>query len=168
MNLRFCIATIFVALALGGTASAATWMFVAQLDEDGGQLVIDVDGIARVNKLRKAWFKFENAKVERIPAAAPRTDPNELFYSVSLELKYFNCTERTMASAQAIYRSGAGEVVAGFTVKVLDMSWSEVAPETVGEEMLKLVCGWTFAPMAPPPPPPALKRKTPAELREAS
>ena len=129
---------------LSTSVSAAEWLKVADLGADGSLIAVDRSGIARTNKVRKAWFKSTYKKPQRIPDGVPKADPNEFYYSESIALYYFICTERMTGSTQAIYRDAAGKVVATYEDRNPFPHYSDVAPETIGEMMLNVACGWKF------------------------
>jgi TonB family protein len=129
-----------VAVSLSASAIAATWVEVAALEDDGSVMSVDTAGIAREDGFLKAWFKSTYKKPQSIPRHASKVDPKQVDFDESLELDYFNCTSRTMAGKQWIYRS-KGKPVASYEDYP---HYSDVAPETVGESMLEFVCGRKF------------------------
>lgn len=126
---------------IGGQAIAADWLYVTDLDSEGSHLLVDKDSIVRSGQLRKAWFKWSYVvtKAKSVPSYA-KFPSGSGSYIETLDLSYFNCAERTTATIQAIFRDKDGEVAGQTTLTVKEATFSEVAPETVGEAMLTLVC----------------------------
>lgn len=116
-------------------------MLVSELDGDGSTLVLDKESVAAVGKLRKAWFKWSYSATnqQRIPLGAKNDTATGDLYNDQLSLYYFNCAERTSAMVQSLYRID-GNVVGSFAKPAQAALYSEVAPETVGESMLKAAC----------------------------
>lgn len=157
-------------LLITPAANAANWVQIAELDSKGSIVLIDTAGIARVGGLRKAWFKFEYTSDQPIPRGYNKSMPNAQFYRRELSLTYFNCAERTLATAQSIASNAEDKVVADFDTPQILLSYREVPPETIGERMLETVCDWEFLGDTPVQPVPPAKPQpgvpTPAELRE--
>jgi hypothetical protein len=126
--------------ALPSVSDAADWHQISVMP-DGGSVEIDRSSLAKgPGGTKKAWFRWIYGKSQRLPSAIPKSDPNVYYYSQGLTLELFNCAERTSATTQSIYRNGEGGHIGSYSLAPHEATWSEVAPETVGETMLNYVC----------------------------
>jgi hypothetical protein len=112
---------------------------------DGGTIAVDTSGIARAKGLRKAWFKSIYTKDQPISDGYAKPMSDRFSYRESVELYFFNCAERTMATAQSILRGADSKTVGTFEQASPFLHYSEVAPETIGEAMLETVCSWKLS-----------------------
>lgn len=127
---RFVIGTLLLMPSIG---MSAEWEHISHLDTHGSKIEIDLSSL-RAGKYgtKKAWFKWTYTKPRPLDYQKKST------YSNSLNLYEFKCKERQYAQIQALFRDGDGEVV--LSIGPFHPSWIEVAPETIGEIMLKRVC----------------------------
>ena len=125
------------ACAWAALAHGATWEWVASLDDKGSYLVVDSESLAKAGPHQKAWFRWVYTNWQPVSVAPAESDRR--FY-VMLELVYFNCSEHTAASTQAIYQDLNGRVVSSWDAPLERVRWTEVAPETIGEAQFKAAC----------------------------
>jgi hypothetical protein len=123
-------------MALPLAAFASDWL---QLDPN---YFIDRSSISSSGKYKKAWFSQTLDSPKDMPVY-----PYKKYLSNKI-LKYFNCEERTTASAQNIFYSEAfsgGESVGMWRANIEKLQFDEVAPDTVGERDLLVVCSFSHA-----------------------
>lgn len=116
-------------LLMPGLAFAAQWVQVSESDKV--KHYIDLDTVAKVNGLTKAWFKLQYA--------APKAERN---YKIDNErqLWYFDCRGRRSVITQWTGYGTSGEVVANGSSPLGSMEMSDVTPETLGEDMITSAC----------------------------
>jgi hypothetical protein len=125
----------FIALVLPVSASAATWVEVG--GSDAVVVLVDKDSLRRNGAKVKSWLKWEWAK----PVEVPNTFPVKL-YQLERQLQVSNCQNNTLAIVQGIrYTDTTGnEVVDSYTLEEKQWLFTEAAPETLGESIIKFVC----------------------------
>lgn len=141
------LAFLLLGLLIGSSAGAATWERVAT-DDSKSKLIWDVtfisidreSVIAIDHQLVKAWFKTENVAAEPLPAGVPKIDESKGLFKSTLALMHFNCYTRSSATVERIYYDEHGRVLGSISIQ---RQWNDVAPETIGEVMLKAACGAT-------------------------
>lgn len=131
-----------VLLLAASTAYAAKWIPIGALDAKGGVLLLDTAGIARVNDVRKAWFKYDYTTDQTIPLGYTRTSPDAKSYRKDISLMYFNCTDRKWGLSKSILHAANEAVVGDLDDSQSVITYREVPPDSVGELMLNAVCGW--------------------------
>lgn len=122
------------ALAMAA-APEASWQYLAETS-DGALVSVRTGSISRSGKYRKAWFQWINKEEASIPDAAYRTNRSAVTYKSSKELTFFDCTERTYTTVQAIYYSANSDPVATYQVEVEKSLFAEGAPDTIAEAMV--------------------------------
>jgi TonB family protein len=137
-------------LLFASTANAANWVKVADVQPKGSELLIDTTSVARVEDLRKAWFRYAYATDQPIPTTGyAKGNSNAHTYRRNLSLVYFNCSDRKLAVSQSILTRDDGQNVGDFEISPTLLNYREVPPESIGERMLETVCEWEFRGDAP-------------------
>ena len=125
------------ALFVAADALATTWVLVG--DSLTMTAEVDRDGITREGPIAKAWSRWNYAPAQYTPG------DGKAYQSVKI-LNLYNCTTRQYAIAQQTAYAGpngSGEVVFADTVPTSRLQYSEVTPETIGENSLVYVCKQT-------------------------
>jgi TonB family protein len=155
-------------LLFASTANAANWVKIADVQPKGSELLIDTTSVARVEDLRKAWFRYAYATDRPIPATGyAKGNSNADTFRRNLSLVYFNCSERSLAVSQSVLTGDDGQNVGDFEISPSLLKYREVPPESIGERMLATVCAWDFhgdSPEGSPPTTEALQGKRETEL----
>lgn len=122
-------------------SDAADWLKFTEIAPSGSYVEIDSASIAQAPyERKKAWFRWTYSKPQRIGEAIPKAEPQVTVYSSSVTLVHFNCAEHTQATMQSILYGPNGNVVGSYTLSSWQATWSEFAPDTIGEMMHNLVC----------------------------
>jgi hypothetical protein len=129
-------------------AMAANWVEVA--GSDSVTVSVDKDSMRKVGTKVKTWLKWEWVKPQDVPNMYPSKT-----YKTEKQLQVSDCANGTLAIAQGVQYStdGNGEVVNSYTFDERAWRFSEAAPETIGESILRFACKATA------------KRDKPASLR---
>lgn len=94
---------ILIALLLtASTAHAEAWRQIAELDKNGGLLLLDTASIDRASDVRTASFKSVFKSDHAIGAGYQDVPPNAQSYRWESSLGHFNCARQTVAVAQSI------------------------------------------------------------------
>jgi hypothetical protein len=127
---------VLILLGLGiDPAFSAEWLLI-----EPGQcrrVFVNPESISTKGAYRKAWFRMDYEKDQYL-----HSDPSKGYRS-SKRLMYFNCQDRTVASVQAIFYSeplGVGALVGSESVDSASATFTDVAPETLGQAMPICVC----------------------------
>ncbi len=130
------IATTFLFYPVVG--SSANWEHVAISSDKITTVEIDSESLAKKGARTKAWFRLSYSAEQKFVYPHPKATEK---YTLVLSLTYFNCAEKTTSDAQQLYRTDDGTVVYSWTHPNPDtLSLYDVAPETLGEAMLKAAC----------------------------
>ena len=136
MLVRYRVYLVIAAFATFSTlATSATWVVVG--DNDSVVVFVDKDSIRRNGSRVKSWLKWQWTQ----PAEIPNSYPTKKYQSEK-QLQVSDCANNTLAIAQGIMYSDAtgDEVVESYTIAERAWKFSEAAPETIGESIIKFVC----------------------------
>ncbi len=114
---------------------AANWVDVAGNDEV--TVFVDTESVRKNGTRVKTWLKWKWQKPQDVPGAYPlRT------YQSEKQLQVSDCRNGTLAIAQGIRYAGPddGDVVDSYTIEERGWKFSEAAPETIGETLVKFAC----------------------------
>lgn len=117
---------------------AAKWELITD-SPDGTKLYFDSTSVGPRGSWVKTWFRFEYGG----PRETVLTSDGKKEYRSTLELLYFNCKEKTSATAQQIFYSQAdmsGSPVQSSVYTIKNESFKDPAPGTLGEAMLAIGC----------------------------
>ena len=133
MNIAVTVALCLAALHL--PVRAANWVDVAGNDEVA--VFVDTESIRKGGTRVKAWLKWKWQKPQDVPGAYPAKT-----YQSEKQLQVSDCKNGTIAIAQGVRYAGpdGGDVVDSYTIAERDGKFSEAAPETIGESLIKFVC----------------------------
>ena len=133
MKLAITVALCVAILPL--PARAANWVEVGGSDEV--TVFVDTDSIRRNGTRVKTWLKWKWQKPQDVPGANPvRT------YQFEKQLQVSDCKNGTLAIVQGIRYAGPddGDAVDSYTIEERGWKFSEAAPETIGESLVKFAC----------------------------
>ena len=123
-----------IALLASGIASAAEWK-VIYVDEER-VIHIDTSSISTSwGGIKKAWFTTHFFNDQLTPDKKP--------FNRSTVLWYFKCSKNQLAIRNSVqkYRSMKdNKVVSSFKYEPTDADYSDVVPESIGEDMFKAAC----------------------------
>jgi len=139
---------VLLLMLLGPVAHAETWEKVADLDKQGGALLVDMSGVSQAGDERTAWSKTLHDSDQRIPADFARA-PNAVFYRWEVTLNRFNCADRTSSKAETILVGADDKVVAKSSAVQKAPKPRQVSRGSAGEKLLEKVCS-VVVPPAPP------------------
>lgn len=124
-----------VALIASLHANAASWVEVS--GSDAVVVSVDTESLRRTGTKVKSWLQWQWSK----PADVPNTYPVKL-YQLERQLQISNCKDKTLAIAQGVRYAdvNGNEVVDSYTIEEKFWQFSEAAPETIGESIIKYVC----------------------------
>ena len=130
--------SFFLALAISVVslpAHAANWVDVAGNDEV--TVFVDTESIRRVGNRVRTWLKWKWAKPQAVPGSYPSKT-----YQSEKQLQVSDCKDRTLAIAQGIRYAAPddGDVVDSYTIEEKAWKFSEAAPETIGETLIRFAC----------------------------
>lgn len=131
------LASALLPFILFQTAVASDWRLAASGADNDPLVYVDTYSISRKGNLKKAWFRYDYQSSQNMDF------PPFKQYQSMKELDYYNCTERTMSTAQRILytgMTGSGGVVFSASVPVGMLQFDDVTPDTIGESMLNFVC----------------------------
>lgn len=117
-------------------AHAADWKPV--IDAPDMKVWVDQSSLAQAGKYKKAWFRTWRSVDQQGNAYTTFKT-----YRWTKQLEYFSCQERTSSALQMLYYTGdvtSGEYIGSSSIKLAQASFDEIAPDTVGEQMLSFVC----------------------------
>ena len=114
---------------------AANWVDVAGNDEV--TVFVDTESARKSGTRVKTWLKWQWQKPQDVPGAYPAKT-----YQSEKQLQVSDCKNGTLAIAQGIRYAGPddGDVVHSYTIEERAWKFSEAAPETIGETLLKFAC----------------------------
>lgn len=123
-----------ILLIVCSNSFASNWVVVST----GPTLEVSVDAasIVPVKNMRKAWVTYDRATPLTI-GYPPKS------YLSSVQLEYFNCSERTGATIQSSAFTGntrGGESIYSQTTRPEAARFEEVIPDSVGATTLDFVC----------------------------
>lgn len=126
---------IIALLALPTIAHSAKWVSVGGNDEV--TVYVDTDSMRRVGTKAKTWLKWDWTKPQELPGTSLSKT-----YQFEKQLQISDCRDLTLAIAQGIrYADREGnEVVDSYAVDGKAWKFSEPAPETIGESLVKFAC----------------------------
>lgn len=117
-------------------ADASNWVLLTRHDDT--EIYADDASVFKRGHLTLAWDRTD------YPSSQTMTfSPFKQFRSMKA-LGYYNCAEKTGALRELILYAdagGSGEVVAHVTVPVDHLDFKAMVPGTVGEVLLRYVCG---------------------------
>jgi hypothetical protein len=128
--------TILLAvLLLPVVSSATTWVDVAGSDEV--TVFVDRDSLRRSGSIVKSWLQWKWGAPQEVPGMSPAKT-----FKLEKQLQISDCSEGTLAIAQGIrYADDAGlNIVDSYVVPKNQWEFSEAAPETNGESIIRFVC----------------------------
>ena len=134
-----CSLVFLAGLTVSAHASAATWVEVG--GSDSVIVSVDTESLLRDGSRVKSWLKWQWSK----PIDVPNTYPIKV-YQLERQLQISDCKNRTLAIAQGVrYADVSGnDVVDSYTIEEKAWQFSEAAPETIGESIVKYVCKATL------------------------
>jgi hypothetical protein len=134
ITVALCVATLHL------PARAANWVDVAGNDEV--TVLVDTESVRKSGTRVKTWLKWKWQKPQDVPSAYPVKT-----YQSEKQLQVSDCKNGTLAIAQGIRYAGPddGDVVDSYTIEERAWKFSEAAPETIGETLIKFAC------KSPPP-----------------
>ena len=129
---RVLLATSRVGAAM--PASAASWVVVGESQEVSAHL--DTESLRREGSRVRTWLKWNWRDEQDIQ----NTYPIKRF-RFERQLQVSDCRTKQYAIVQHIwYSSEDGVLVSSVTVPERQWEFSEAAPETIGESIIKLAC----------------------------
>jgi hypothetical protein len=125
-----CLALVFPIFA-----GSATWVEVG--GNDSAVVLVDKDSLRRNQNKVKSWLKWQWVKPVEVPNAFPVK-----LYQLEQQLQISDCQNNTLAIAQGIRYADAfgNEVADSYAFEEKSWHFTEVAPETLGESIIKFVC----------------------------
>jgi TonB family protein len=137
---------VLIALWLtASTAHAESWLQVADLDKNGGLLLLDMASIDRGNDVRTATFKSVFTSDHPIADGYRDVPPNVKSYRWESNQGHFNCTTQGVAVSQSILHGADGQVVGRIDLDSSALKFREAAPGSFGGILLKAVCASSAA-----------------------
>lgn len=126
---------LLAASILAANASAATWVEIG--GSDAVVVFVDTESLRRNGTQVRSWLKWQWSK----PVDVPNSYPVKL-YQLERQLQVSDCKNGTLAIAQGVrYADATGnDVVDSYTIPEKAWQFSEAAPETIGESIVKYVC----------------------------
>lgn len=115
-------------VALSSAALAANWQLVTSAT-DGRVVSVDMNSLRKSGDSAQIWTQTDYSKVKNIKAR------------LSKELWKFNCSAQTTFTASWIDYAPDGSVIKSHTPIETSYGYAPVAPGTVGETVMNLVCG---------------------------
>ena len=114
---------------------AANWIDVGGNDEV--TVYVDTDSIRRNGSRVKTWLKWNWQNPQNIPSTYPIKT-----YLSEKQLQVSDCKNGTLAIAQGIRYAALDDtdLVDSYTVEERAWKFSEAAPETIGESLIKFAC----------------------------
>lgn len=137
--MKISIISILFSIVFSTSASAAKWVEVG--GSESVTVFVDKDSLRRNGNRVKSWLKWEWSK----PVDVPNVFPVK-FYQLERQLQVSDCQSNMLAIAQGIrYVDSTGnEVVDSYTFSEKQWRFTEAAPETLGESIIKFVCKTTM------------------------
>ena len=129
-------ASLFITmLVLTANASAANWVEVG--GSDAVVVSVDTESLRRSGAQVRSWLKWQWSKPLDVPNSYPVKQ-----YQLERQLQVSDCKNGAFAIAQGVRYSDAtgNDVVDSYTVAEKSWQFSEAAPETLGESILRYVC----------------------------
>lgn len=120
---------------LAANARAATWVEIG--GSDAVVVSVDTESLRRSGAQVRSWLKWQWSK----PVGVPNSYPVKL-YQLERQLQVSDCKNGALAIAQGVrYADATGnDVVDSYTISQKAWQFSEAAPETIGESIVKYVC----------------------------
>jgi hypothetical protein len=120
------------------SAEAATWLDIAGNDEV--TVYVDTTSIRRTGLRVKTWLKWHWVKPQEVPNSFPLKT-----YLSEKQLQVSDCRDLTLAVAQGIRYAAIDErdIVSSYTFDERSWRFSEAAPETIGESIVRYACKQT-------------------------
>lgn len=133
--MKFRFISVLFTLVFPVSIGAATWVEVG--GNESVTVLVDKDSLRRNGSKVKSWLKWEWVK----PVEIPNVFPVKL-YLLERQLQVSDCQSNLLAIAQGIrYADATGnEVVDSYTLEEKQWRFTEAAPETLGESIIKFVC----------------------------
>ena len=116
-------------------AAASDWFLIAKGNDS--IVFVDKSSISSKDKYLKAWLIWDYTgpkKMEYYPYKE---------YRSTKSLYYLDCSSNSIAISQSVNylgNFGAGESVDSYSQDISKLKFSDVAPDTIGETILKYVC----------------------------
>lgn len=130
-------AVILLAL-LPCVGNASDWVSVGT--SANVEMFLDLESVSRVDGAHhKAWARYDYYSPQKTVEFNPKQ------YMSIKELDYFQCAEKQSAIAQVIMYAGtkgSGETVGSRSYSPSMLNYEEVAPDSLGEVLLKSACLW--------------------------
>lgn len=129
MITALCVATLHLPVR------AANWVDVGGSDEV--TVFVDTESIRRNGTRVKTWLKWKWQNPQVVPGAYPAKT-----YQSEKQLQVSDCKNGSLAIAQGIRYSDPddGDVVDSYSIEERAWKFSEAAPETIGESLIKFAC----------------------------
>jgi hypothetical protein len=126
---------VVLLLGLPISGMAATWVSVA--GNDDVEVFVDTDSIRKNGNRVKTWLKFQWVKSQNVPGSYPTK-----LYRSERQLQVSDCRDRTLAIAQGVFYGDMDgtNAVGSYTNSENSWSFSEAAPETIGETLINFAC----------------------------
>lgn len=127
---------VLILLLVSGGANASNWELAGM--GPTASVFIDKNSISNVGKYRKAWVKYSFASDQE---GSSFTGYKK--WRSSTDLIYFQCEEKTSGTVQATYYDdvmSSGQVVASINLKLSQVTFTESAPDTLGDAVTYMAC----------------------------
>lgn len=114
---------------------AADWKIITAIED--GLIFVDASTILQAGKYRKAWILWDYKYSQKTP------DQFGVTYKSVKELDYYDCADNQSATIQELLydgMDGLGENVRSTGGAFHSGAMKDVAPDTVGQTILKFVC----------------------------
>lgn len=128
-------ALFFLLSLMSFEAFSADWKSITSTD--GGFIFVDTSTVLQVGKYRKAWILWDYITPQKTP------DYPGVMYKSIKELDYYDCDSNQSAAIQELLyddMAGLGKNVRSSGGTFYPWAMKDVAPDTVGQAMLKFVC----------------------------
>ncbi len=123
-------------LVCAGAAHAENWQSIGGTDQ--AELSMDVDSIKESKGIREAWSMWN------FKAARPNNDSNFPSLKSYRDMHQYNCKEQSLKLTREIIfaeNDGKGAKL-DHSDALKSMQFVKPAPNSVGDAMLQLVCGY--------------------------
>ena len=130
------IAVVATTVYASVSAQQSRWAEIGRSDEITAY--VDTQSLRRTGPKVKVWLKWVNAS----PVDTDTVFPKKTYLSAKT-LNVYHCIDRTSMGLQAIRYANAdvtGEVVESVSIAEAKAEYRELAPETIGENILIYVC----------------------------
>ena len=138
-------------LFIASTARAESWLKIADLDAQGGAILVDTSSIDRGSEPRQAWFKSVFTSDRPIGDGYRDVAAGAKAYRWEESLGLFNCVDRTIAISKSILHGADNGVVGHVDIDPGALKFREVVPASIGGLMVQAGCSTSTADVRPAP-----------------